>query len=130
MNPEIVRAGNGSGGVPIPLYVDPPRQSDGSVSIKLMLYAIFKRKWQVLGILAVVVLSILVSALIRPKIYKSFAKVILRPSRAEVQLSGGDQREITLPVAASTEMVNSEMEIMRSQEIVRRAKLAGSVNLP
>src|SRR5512140_2347704 len=105
----------------MPLYVDPPVQSDASVSIKLMVYAIFKRKWQVLGVLTIVVLSILASALIRPKIYKSLAKVMLRPSRAEVQLSGGDQREITLPVAASTEMINSEMEIIRSQEIVRRA---------
>jgi uncharacterized protein involved in exopolysaccharide biosynthesis len=119
VNPEIIRQGNG--GVPIPYYVDPAPQSDSAISAKLMLYAIFKRKWQVLGVLAIVVLSILVSALVRPKVYKAVAKVMLRPSRAEVQLSAGEQREITLPVAASTEMINSEMEILRSQELMRRA---------
>jgi succinoglycan biosynthesis transport protein ExoP len=121
VNPEIVRPGNGSGnGAPIPFYVDPAPQSDSAISAKLMVYAIFKRKWQVLGVLGVVVLSILISALVRPKIYKTVAKLMLRPSRAEVQLSAGDQREITLPVAASTEMINSEMEILRSQELMRR----------
>jgi uncharacterized protein involved in exopolysaccharide biosynthesis len=122
VNPEIVRAGNGGGsGMPMPLYVDPSPQSDTSTSVKLMLYAIFKRKWLVLSVLVVVVLSILVSGLIRPTIFKTYAKVMLRPGRAEVQLSGGDQREITLPVAAATEMINSEMEILRSQELMRRA---------
>ncbi len=121
MNPEIVRSGSSGGnGAPIPFYVDPAPQSDSAVSAKLMLYAIFKRKWQVLGVLGVVVLSILISALVRPKIFKTVAKLMLRPSRAEVQLSAGDQREITLPVAASTEMINSEMEILRSQELMRR----------
>src|SRR5947207_11227682 len=114
MNPEIIRPGNGhgngNGGVPMPYYVDPVQQSDGAVSAKLMLYAIFKRKWQVLGLVAVVVLSIVASGLLRPNVYKTVSKVMLRPSRAEVQLSAGDQREITLPVAASTEMINSEME--------------------
>jgi uncharacterized protein involved in exopolysaccharide biosynthesis len=36
-----------------------------------------------------------------------------------VQLSAGDEREITLPVAAATEMVNSEMEILKSQALMR-----------
>jgi uncharacterized protein involved in exopolysaccharide biosynthesis len=118
VNPEIIRPGNGS---PIPYYVDPGQQSDGAISAKLMMYAIFKRKWQVLGIVAVVVLSIVASGLLRPKMYKTTAKVMLRPSRAEVQLSAGEQRELTLPVAASTEMINSEMEILRSQELMRQA---------
>lgn len=122
MNPEIVRAGNGNGGgMPMPYYVDPATQSDSSVSAKLMVYAIFKRKWLALGVLTVIVLSILISGMVRPKIYKNYAKVMLRPSRAEVQVSGGDQREITVPVAAAMEMINSEMEILKSQELMRRA---------
>ncbi len=107
--------------MPIPYYVDPAQQSDSAISAKLMLYAIFKRKWQVLALMSVVTLSILVSGLLRSNVYKSSAKVMLRPSRAEVQLSAGDQREITLPVAASTEMINSEMEILKSQELMRQA---------
>jgi uncharacterized protein involved in exopolysaccharide biosynthesis len=126
MNPEIVRPGNGHGngnGMPTPYYVDAAQQSDGAVSVKLILYAIFKRKWQALGVVAVVVLSILASGLLRASIYKSVAKVMLRPSRADVQVSAGDQREITLPVAAATEMINSEMEILKSQELMREAIL-------
>ena len=125
MNPEIMRPGNGhgNGGMPMPYYVDPVQHSDGAVSAKLMLYAIFKRKWQVLGLVAVVVLSIVASGLLRPNVYKTTSKVMLRPGRAEVQLSAGDQREITLPVAASTEMINSEMEILKSQELMRQAIL-------
>jgi succinoglycan biosynthesis transport protein ExoP len=122
VNPEIVRPGNGGGsGAPVPFYMDPPAHSESAISAKLVTYAVFKRKWQVLAILAVVVLSIIISGVLRPKLFKTVAKVMLRPSRAEVQVSAGDQREITLPVAASTEMINSEMEILRSQELMRRA---------
>ena len=122
MNPEIVRSGNGGGnGGAVPFYIDAPAHSESAISAKLMLYAIFKRKWQVLGIVAVVLFSIVASGLMRPKMYKTTAKVMLRPGRAEVQLSAGEQRELTLPVAASTEMINSEMEILRSQELMRQA---------
>jgi len=122
VNPEIVRPGSrGGNGAAVPFYIDAPAHSESAISAKLVTYAVFKRKWQVLAILGVVVLSIVVSGVLRPKLYKNVAKVMLRPGRAEVQLSAGDQREITLPVAASTEMINSEMEILRSQELTRRA---------
>src|SRR5262245_21084327 len=85
-----------------------------------MLYAVFKRKWQVLGVIAVVVLSILVAGLTRQRIYKSTSKVMIRPGRAEVQVSSGEQREITLPVSATTEQVNSEIEILKSAELSRQ----------
>jgi uncharacterized protein involved in exopolysaccharide biosynthesis len=126
VNPEVIRPGNGSGNGsgnghgPIQYYVDPAPQHDGAVTAKLVLYAIFKRKWQVLGVVAVVVLSILLAGLFRPPVYRSTAKVMIRPGRAEIQLSAGEQRELTLPVTASTEMVNSEMEILRSKELMRQ----------
>jgi uncharacterized protein involved in exopolysaccharide biosynthesis len=125
VNPEVIKPGNGNGrasgnGSTLPYYIDPTPQTDGTVTAKLLLYAMFKRKWQVLGVIAVVVLSILVSGILRPKIYRSNAKVLIRPGRAEVQLSAGEQREITFPVSASTEMVNSEMEILRSKELMRQ----------
>lgn len=118
MNPEILKATNGQG-TPVPVYVDGPQVHDGAVTAKLMLYAIFKRKWQVLAIVAVVVLSILAAGLSRQAMYKTSAKILIRPSRADVQVSAGEQREITLPVSASTEMVNSEMEILRSGDLMR-----------
>ncbi len=118
MNPEILKGTNGP--TSMPYFVDGGSQQDGAISARLMLYAIFKRKWQVLGIIGVVVLSILIAGLIRPSIYKLNSKVMIRPGRAEIQVSAGDQREITLPVSASTEMVNSEMEILRSGELMRQ----------
>jgi uncharacterized protein involved in exopolysaccharide biosynthesis len=138
VNPEIIKPGNGrgnghgnggngngggySGGSSVPYFVDAAPQHDGSVTGKLMLYAMFKRKWQVLAVLSVVVLSIVATGLVRPKLYRTNAKVLIHTGRAEVQVSAGDQaRELTLPVSASTEMVNSEMEILRSKELMRRA---------
>jgi succinoglycan biosynthesis transport protein ExoP len=53
-------------------------------------------------------------------IAKSTAKVMIRPGRAEVQVSSGEQREITLPVSATTEQVNSEIEIIKSAELARQ----------
>jgi uncharacterized protein involved in exopolysaccharide biosynthesis len=85
-----------------------------------MLYAVFKRKWQVLAVIAVVVLTILVAGLTRPRIYKSTSKVMIRPGRAEVQVSSGEQREITLPVTATSEQLNSEIEIIKSAELARQ----------
>ena len=132
MNPEIVKPANGTNGtngkngtngtngMPIPYYLDAGQQADGAVSVRLMLYAIFKRKWQILGIIAVVMLSIVVAGLVRPSVYKTTAKVLIRPGRADIQLSAGDQRELTLPISASTEMINSEIEILQSQELMRQ----------
>jgi len=119
VNPELVRPINGS--PPVPYYVDPNPQQDGGINAKLILYALFKRKWQVLGIVAVVVLSILVTSLMRPLVYKTSAKLLVRPARAEIQMGAGAQRELTFPVSASSEMMNSEMEILRSQELLRLA---------
>lgn len=134
MNPEVIKPGNGrgnghgngngsgyGGGSSVPYFVDAAPQYDGNVTGKLLLYAIFKRKWQVLAVLVVVVLSILVTGIMRPKMYQSNAKVFIRPGRTEVQLSGGLPRELTLPISASAEMVNSEMEILRSKELMRQA---------
>ncbi len=104
----------------MPYFAEAPPQQDGGAAIKLMLYAVFKRKWQVLAVIAVVVLSMLVAGLTRPRIYKSSAKVMIRPGRAEVQVSSGEQREITLPVSATTEQVNSEIEIIKSAELARQ----------
>lgn len=117
MSPDLVKPINGG---PIQYYVDGSEHADGAVSAKLLAYAIFKRKWQILSIVAVVVLSVLVAGLVRPSVYKTTAKVLIRPGRAEIQLSAGDQRELTLPLSASTEMVNSEMEILQSQELMRQ----------
>lgn len=116
MQPEIMKS-NGGG---VPYFAEAPPQQDGGAAIKLMLYAVFKRKWQVLAVIAVVVLAVLVAGLTRPRIYKSTAKVMIRPGRAEVQVSSGEQREITLPVAATTEQVNSEIEILKSAELSRQ----------
>ncbi len=118
VNPEIVRPANGAS--PVPSYVDAPAQHDGAVSVKLLLYAIFKRKWQVLAVIAVVSLSMLIAGLTRVKIYKVNAKVMIRPSRADLQVSPGDNREITLPVSATMEMLNSETEILKSAELMRQ----------
>ena len=117
MQPEILKPTNGSG---LPYFTEAPPTQDGAAAIKLMLYAIFKRRWQVLAVIAVVVLTILVAGLTRPRIYKSTAKVMIRPGRAEVQVGAGDPREITLPVAATTEQVNSEIEIIKSAEVARQ----------
>lgn len=117
MNPEIMKATNGS--PPMVRYVEGGQQSDGMVSGKLILYAVFKRKWQVLAVIAVVVASILVAGLVRPSVYKSNVKVMIRPGRAEIQIGAGEQREITIPVSATTEMINSEMEILRSADLMR-----------
>ncbi len=116
MQPEIIKT-NGGG---VPYFAEAPQTQDGAAAIKLMLYAVFKRKWQVLAVIAVVVLTMLVAGLTRPRIYKSTSKVMIRPGRAEVQVSSGAQREITLPVSATTEQVNSEIEIIKSAELARQ----------
>jgi uncharacterized protein involved in exopolysaccharide biosynthesis len=108
---------NGGG---VPYFAEAPPTQDGAAAIKLMMYAVFKRKWQVLAVIAVVVLTMLVAGLTRPRIYKSTSKVMIRPGRAEVQVSSGEQREITLPVSATTEQVNSEIEIIKSAALAKQ----------
>lgn len=112
-----MKSTNGGG---VPYFAEAPPTQDGTAAVKLMLYAVFKRKWQVLAVVAVVVLTILVAGLTRPRIYKSSAKVMIRPGRAEVQVSSGEQRELTLPVTATSEQINSEIEIIKSAETARQ----------
>jgi uncharacterized protein involved in exopolysaccharide biosynthesis len=116
VQPEILKT-NGGG---LPYFAEAPPAQDGAAVIKLMLYAVFKRKWQVLSVVAVVVLTMLVAGLTRPRIYKSTSKVMIRPGRAEVQVSSGELREITLPISATAEQVNSEVEIIKSAELARQ----------
>jgi uncharacterized protein involved in exopolysaccharide biosynthesis len=126
VQPEIIKT-NGGG---VPYFAEAPPTQDGAAAIKLMFYAVFKRKWQVLAVIAVVVLTMLVAGLTRPRIYKSTSKVMIRPGRAEVQVSSGEQREITLPVSATTEQVNSEIEIIKSaalgRQVIERMSAAGT----
>ena len=116
MQPEILKT-NGGG---LPYFAEAPPQQDGGAAIKLMLYAVFKRKWQVLAVIAVVVLTMLVAGLTRPRIYKTSSKVMIRPGRAEAQISTGEQRELTLPITATAEQLNSEIEIIKSAELARQ----------
>jgi hypothetical protein len=57
VQPEILKT-NGGG---VPYFAEAPQTQDGAAAIKLMLYAVFKRKWQVLAVIAVVVLTMLVA---------------------------------------------------------------------
>jgi uncharacterized protein involved in exopolysaccharide biosynthesis len=116
VQPEILKT-NGGG---LPYFAEAPPQQDGGAAIKLMLYAVFKRKWQVLAVIAVVVLTMLVAGLTRPRIYKTSSKVMIRPGRAESQISTGEQRELTLPITATAEQLNSEIEIIKSAELARQ----------
>src|SRR5262249_49438566 len=100
-------------GKEIPLLEPPETQRDAP---RRVLDVLFKRK----GLISLTFLSISLPALVilflRPTIYEGKAKIFIKPTRAYVNLTvaGSD------PVAPSMDMLNSEIQIIKSRELRNR----------
>jgi polysaccharide biosynthesis transport protein len=99
-------------------YEDPPRR---------ILYVLFKHKLLICAIFIVLIVPMFLYLLFRPTYYYAAAKVLINPSREFLNLSPTGGRS-TVNLAPSPEMINTEIQIIKSPELAER--LAAEIPFP
>jgi len=103
-------------GVEIPL-LEPPQHKDNDAP-RWILYVLFKHKQFILSVLLVVGLLVLFISLLRPTDYIAIAKVMIKETpvlNPTPTSEGGSFR-----IYASPEIINSEIQILKSRELLER----------
>ena len=103
-------------GKEIPLLEPPETQR---VSPRRVFHVLFKYKLMVRNIFLSISLPLITILFLMPQKYLATSRVLIKPSRAYLNLSPTGQ-ENALSVAPSPEILNSEIQIIRSREVLRR----------
>jgi len=102
-------------GADIPLLELPHREN---AAPRRILYVLFRRKGLIFSAFLILFLSILIPVLLIPRDYVATSRVMIKPSRAYLNLSPGNSQQ--LRVNPSPETLNSEIQIIRSREVMER----------
>src|SRR5262249_8309880 len=94
--------------------------STSPVAIRSVLYAVFKHRRLVLGILAVVFLGSALAAFLRPRTWLASSKVLVKLGET-VQLAPAEapSRSVNLPL--NQDVVKTEADIIKSQAVIAEA---------
>ena len=111
-------------GKEIPLLEAPQRHEDPP---RRILYVLFKHKQLICVIFILLIVPMFLYLLFRSTYYLASAKVLINPSREYLNLSptGGQS---TVNLAPSPEMINTEIQIIKSPELAER--LAADIPFP
>ena len=111
-------------GKEIPLLEAPQRHEDPP---RRILYVLFKHKQLICVIFILLIVPMFLYLLFRSTHYLAAAKVLINPSREYLNLSptGGQS---TVSMAPSPEMINTEIQIIKSPELAER--LAADIPFP
>jgi succinoglycan biosynthesis transport protein ExoP len=99
-------------------YEDPPRR---------ILYVLFKHKLMICVVFILLIAPMFLYLLFRTTEYVGTAKLLIKPSRDFLNLSAGDGVR-SVSVAPSPEIINTEIQIIRSPELAER--LAADIPFP
>jgi succinoglycan biosynthesis transport protein ExoP len=105
-------------GKEIPLLEPPETQK---ASPRRLLQVVFKYRRLIRNIFLSISLPLILVVFVLPQKYLATSKVFIKPSRAYLNLSPTSQ-ESALSVAPSTEVLNSEMQIIKSREVLGQLK--------
>jgi uncharacterized protein involved in exopolysaccharide biosynthesis len=112
-------------GKEIPLLEAPQRHEDPP---RRILYVLFKHKLMICAIFILLIAPMFVYLLFRSTYYLAAVKVLINPSREFLNLSPtGGQSTVNL-LAPSAEMINTEIQIIKSPELAER--LAADIAFP
>src|SRR5262245_53934560 len=112
-------------GKEIPLLEAPQRHEDPP---RRILYVLFKHKLPICVIFILLILPMFLYLLLRSTNYKATAKVLMNPSREFLNLSPSGGGQSTISMFPSPEMINTEIQIIRSPELAER--LAADIPFP
>jgi uncharacterized protein involved in exopolysaccharide biosynthesis len=100
----------------IPLLEPPHGDND---TPRRILYVLFKHKLFIAAVFFVVSLPIILYVLLQPKEYIATSKVLIKPGRAFLNISP-TSGESSFRVFPSPEVINSEIQIIKSRELLQR----------
>lgn len=90
------------------------------ISIRDILYVVFRHKWKVTGFFVFVVLAVTAATYILPEKYRSDARLLIRVGRESLSVDPSVSGP-TMPVHQDRESeVNSELSILRSRYLMER----------
>lgn len=101
-------------GKEIPLLEPPETQK---ASPRRILHVVFKYRRVIRNIFLSISLPLILILFILPKQYRATTKVLIKPSRAYLNLSPTSQ-DNALSISPSSEVLNSEMQIIKSREVL------------
>lgn len=92
-------------------------------SIRDLLYILFRRKWVIIGVVLSTVIPVTIYSLLIPSSYESKCSLLVKPGRENIYVAPVGAPEGTHPptiVQRVTEVINSEIQILRSRVLIRR----------
>jgi succinoglycan biosynthesis transport protein ExoP len=104
-------------GKDIPLLEAPQRHEDPP---RRILYVLFKHKQLICVIFLLLLVPMFLYLLFRPTYYLATAKVLLNPTREFLNLSPTGGQSSPVNMAPSPEMINTEIQVIRSPELAER----------
>lgn len=95
--------------------------SNRSFSFQHMAIMLYTRKWLALGLFVSVLATIAYVTLTMANVYKSSAKLLFRKERVDKIISPTEQSSVSTKSDFKEEMLNSEIEIIKSAPLLRKA---------
>lgn len=92
-------------------------------SLRDLVYVLFRRKWIIIGVLLATVIPVTVYNLRIPPAYEAKSRLLIKPGRENIYVSPVGSPEGTHPptiVQRVEEVINSEIEILKSKVLIRR----------
>jgi len=90
-------------------------------SLRDIYYVLFARKWQFLLVFVLTWAAVIVLTLLAPKVYKSEAKLLVKPGRESLAMDPTIPEGRVLSVNRSMhEQLNTELEILNSRNLLER----------
>jgi succinoglycan biosynthesis transport protein ExoP len=106
-------------GKEIPLLEPPETQK---VSPRRLLHVVFKYKRMIRNVFLLVSVPLLIAVFIQPQQYRASTKVLIKPGRAYLNLSPTAGQESAIRVAPSSEVLNSEIQIIKSGAVLSQLR--------
>ncbi len=104
----------------IPVLLDDGWESSGATAARAFVYALFKRWRLVVGTTISALLVVVLAAWLRPAWYHSTARILVKSSRAEWQITPTDASRIT-SITVNDAVLNTEISIIKSNELLAAA---------
>jgi capsular exopolysaccharide synthesis family protein len=92
-------------------------------SLRDLVYVLFRRKWIIIGVLLATVIPVTIYMICMPPAYEARSSLLIKPGRENIYVAPVGSPEGTHPptiVQRVAEVINSEIEILRSQVLIRR----------
>jgi uncharacterized protein involved in exopolysaccharide biosynthesis len=115
--------------VPVPGLQTADQRAGGPAALQQLLVVTFKWRRLILGLLLAFTAAASIAMLLKPTTRSATARVLLKPDRIPLQISGLVAQSSRLP--HSPQMLQSEAEMMKSREVLRpaaRARIAADAS--